>query len=254
MSERAFEASTTGEKNSQVFYDLARASSGVENRREAARVYEAAKSTPGLTESGIAPDVLAGLLPDEEIIELPRVRQVSGSLGYRFVKRAFDLCSCSVTLVIMAIPMAIIAIKIKGESEGPIIYAQRRVGLNGRVFNLYKFRSMYQNAEVRGAQWAKDEDPRVTPFGKFLRNKRMAPVIIGTPGDGEPTKSLSHPVNSSLDLHKCERRPEPFLVAQTHYTSSVFLSFAVFEGLGAARDRSLCACGATPFIDFRAVA
>ncbi|WP_143786084.1 hypothetical protein [Olsenella sp. An290] len=121
MSERAFEASTTGEKKSQVFYDLARASSGVENRREAARVYEAAKSTPGLTESGIAPDVLAGLLPDEEIIELPRVRQVSGSLGYRFVKRAFDLCSCSVALVLMAIPMAIIAIKIKGESEGPII-------------------------------------------------------------------------------------------------------------------------------------
>ena len=173
MPERAFGASATDEKSGQVFYDLAKASSGVENRREATRVYEAAKSTPGLTESGIAPDVLAGLLPDEEIIELPHVRQVSGSLGYRFVKRAFDLCSCSVALVLMAIPMAIIALKIKGESEGPIIYAQRRVGLNGRVFNLYKFRSMYQNAEARGAQWAKDEDPRVTPFGKFLRNKRL---------------------------------------------------------------------------------
>lgn len=136
---------------------------------------------------------------------------------------------------------------------GPVIYAQRRVGKDGRVFELYKFRSMYTDAEARGARWAAEDDPRVTPFGKTMRKTRLAPVIIGTPGDGEPTKSLSHPENSSLDLHKCERRPEPFLVAQTHYTSSRFLSFAVFGGLNAARGRSFCACGATPSKDFRAV-
>ena len=182
MSERMSQLTVTptaSEKNDveaahdAVLKDLAEASTKVENTREASRIYAAVSHTPGLTESGIAPNVLASLLPDEGVIELPRVRRISGGLGYRFVKRAFDVCSCSVALVVFAIPMLIIAAKVRSESPGPVIYAQRRVGLNGRVFNLYKFRSMYQDAEVRGAQWAKDEDPRVTPFGRFLRNKRL---------------------------------------------------------------------------------
>ena len=237
-----------------VLKDLAEASAKVENARDASRIYAAVSHTPGLTESGIAPDVLASLLPDEGVVGLPRVRKISGSLGYRFLKRAFDVCSCSVALVVFAIPMLVIAAKVRSESPGPVIYAQRRVGLNGKVFNLYKFRSMYQDAEVRGAQWAKDEDPRVTPFGRFLRNKRLAPVIIGTPGDGEPTKSLSHPENSSLDLQKCERRPGTSLGARHHYTSLQFLSFAVFGGLGAAWGRRRCARGVASLRGLRAVA
>lgn len=156
-----------------VLRDLSHAARSAETTQEFKRVYTAVSHTPGLTESGIAPDVLASLLPDEGVVELPRVRRVSGSLGYRFAKRAFDVCSCSVALVLLAIPMAVIAFKVRSESPGPVIYAQRRVGLNGKVFNLYKFRSMYQDAEVRGAQWAKDEDPRVTTFGRFMRNKRL---------------------------------------------------------------------------------
>lgn len=179
MSGRAFEIEARfGEKDvapssETVLRDLSHAAQNAENTQEFRRVYAAVSHTPGLTESGIAPDVLASLLPDEGVVELPRVKRISGSLGYRFVKRAFDVCSCGVALVLLAIPMAIIAVKIRRESPGPAIYAQRRVGLNGRVFNLYKFRSMYQDAEVRGAQWAKDEDPRVTPLGRFLRNKRL---------------------------------------------------------------------------------
>lgn len=156
-----------------VMEQLAEAAAAAETKREAAAVLAAVSHTPGLTESGIAADVLAELLPDEGVVELPRLSHISGSLGYRFVKRAFDACSCGVALVLLAIPMAVIALKIKRESPGPVIYAQRRVGLNGKVFNLYKFRSMYQDAEVAGARWAQDGDPRVTPFGKFLRNKRL---------------------------------------------------------------------------------
>ena len=156
-----------------VMEQLAEAAAAAETKREAAAVLAAVSHTPGLTESGIAADVLAELLPDEGVVELPRLSHISGSLGYRFVKRAFDVCSCGVALVLLAIPMAVIALKIKQESPGPVIYAQRRVGLNGKVFNLYKFRSMYQDAEVAGARWAQDGDPRVTPFGKFLRNKRL---------------------------------------------------------------------------------
>ena len=168
-----FDEKDVAPSSEAVLRDLSKAAQSAENTQEFKRVYSAVSHTPGLTESGIAPDVLASLLPDEGIVELPRVKRISGGLGYRFVKRAFDVCSCSVALILLAIPMAVIALKIRRESPGPAIYAQRRVGLNGKVFNLYKFRSMYQDAEVRGAQWAKDEDPRVTPFGRFLRNKRL---------------------------------------------------------------------------------
>ncbi len=156
-----------------VMEQLAEAAVAAETRHEAAQVFSAVSHTPGLTESGIAADVLAELLPDEGVVELPRVQRVAGGAGYRFVKRAFDICACSAALVVFAIPMVAIAVRIKRESPGPVIYAQRRVGLNGKVFNLYKFRSMYQDAEVAGARWAQDGDPRVTPFGKFLRNKRL---------------------------------------------------------------------------------
>lgn len=58
-------------------------------------------------------------------------------------------------------------------SPGPVIYSQRRVGKDGKIFNVYKFRSMYTDAETRGARWAAGDDPRVTPFGKFMREKRI---------------------------------------------------------------------------------
>ena len=192
--------------------------------------------------------------------------------GFRFVKRAFDIVASGAAIVLLLVPSVALSavICIKSPGAGPL-YSQVRVGRlrkdgSFRLFRMLKFRSMVPHAdemldelkeknEADGPLFKIKDDPRIIPgVGRFIRKHSLAPVIIGTPGDGEPTKSLSHPVNSSLDLRKCERRPEPFLVAQTHYTSSVFLSFAVFEGLGAARDRSLCACGATPFIDFRAVA
>lgn len=141
--------------------------------REKAAVMTGLADTPRLTESGIAPEVLEKLLPDEEVITLPRVSKISGGLPYRFIKRSFDIISCSIALLICAIPMAVIAIKIKHESEGPVFYAQRRVGKDGKVFKLYKFRSMYIDAEARGAQWAVEGDPRITPLGKKLRKSRL---------------------------------------------------------------------------------
>lgn len=152
LSEAAEEATTTHEK---------------------AAVMTGLADTPLLTESGIAPEVLEKLLPDEEVVTLSKVSKISGGLLYRFTKRAFDIVSCSVALLICAIPMALIAIKIKQESEGPVFYAQRRVGKNGKVFKLYKFRSMYIDAEARGAQWATEKDPRITPLGGKLRKSRL---------------------------------------------------------------------------------
>ena len=144
----------------------------IEERQAAAEIDSVGKYEPRLTENGIPADVLAKLLPGDDILELTEPK-VAGGIGYRFVKRAFDVVSCGCALVVLAIPMAIIAAKIRLESSGPVIYSQRRVGKDGKIFNVYKFRSMYIDAEVRGAQWAIGDDPRVTPFGKFMREKRI---------------------------------------------------------------------------------
>jgi sugar transferase (PEP-CTERM system associated) len=70
--------------------------------------------------------------------------------------------------------MLIVAIAVKISSKGPILYRQRRVGMNGSIFTLLKFRSMYVDAEARtGAVWAKVDDPRVTPVGVWLRKLRL---------------------------------------------------------------------------------
>lgn len=141
-------------------------------RREAADLYTAGKYEPKLTENGIPADVLEKLLPGDDVIELAEPK-VAGGIVYRFVKRTFDIVSCGCALIILAIPMGVIALKIKSESPGPVIYAQRRVGKGGRIFNVYKFRSMYTDAEARGVRWAQDNDSRVTPFGKIMRKTRM---------------------------------------------------------------------------------
>ena len=153
--------------------ELSKAADNVRSEREARAVLRALSHTSGLTECAIAPDVLAKLLPDDEVVVLPRLERVGGGLLYRFVKRAFDVASCSVALVVLAIPMAAIALMIKRQDPGPAIYAQTRVGRGGRLFKVYKFRSMYVDAEARGAQWAAGDDPRVTPLGRKLRNSRL---------------------------------------------------------------------------------
>jgi sugar transferase (PEP-CTERM system associated) len=70
--------------------------------------------------------------------------------------------------------MVLVGILVRLTSPGPMLYKQRRVGQNGKVFNVYKFRSMYVDAEARtGAVWAKKNDPRITPLGRWLRALRI---------------------------------------------------------------------------------
>lgn len=70
--------------------------------------------------------------------------------------------------------MLITAILVKISSQGPVLYRQRRVGKTGKIFTVYKFRSMYVDAEKRsGPVWAKVDDPRITPIGRWLRRLRL---------------------------------------------------------------------------------
>lgn len=88
-------------------------------------------------------------------------------------KRLFDLALASIFLFFLWPFMLLTAIAVKLESPGAVLYHQIRVGLNGRPFRIYKFRSMRQDAEKNGAVWAKKNDARVTRVGAFIRNTRL---------------------------------------------------------------------------------
>ena len=107
----------------------------------------------------------------EEFDGLPIVSLSSTPLNgiNLLVKRVFDLTVGSLILLLSLPIFLVTALLIKLTSSGPIFYAQERVGLDGRSFNIYKFRTMKADAEVKGAQFAVKNDPRVTKLGKFLR-------------------------------------------------------------------------------------
>ena len=86
------------------------------------------------------------------------------------LKRLIDIAISAAALVLFALPMAVIAVLVRLTSPGPILYRQERMGLDGRAFTVYKFRSMYADAEeVTGPVWAREDDPRCTPLGRWLR-------------------------------------------------------------------------------------
>ena len=90
------------------------------------------------------------------------------------VKRIFDII-CALILILLSLPiMAVAALAIVVENGFPILYRQERVGLNGRLFNVIKFRSMRRDAEKDGQPvWAKAQDSRVTKVGKIIRTLRI---------------------------------------------------------------------------------
>lgn len=92
----------------------------------------------------------------------------------RVVKRTIDIVLSAAALLILAIPMAAVAIAIKLEDGGPVFYKQKRMTRNGREFEILKFRSMIVDAEkYAGAVLATEDDPRITKTGKFIRATRL---------------------------------------------------------------------------------
>jgi Undecaprenyl-phosphate glucose phosphotransferase len=86
------------------------------------------------------------------------------------LKRGIDFAISATALLGLSVPLAAIAALIKYTSPGPIFYRQERMGLDGKAFEVFKFRSMYQGAEdATGPIWARDNDPRCTTVGKWLR-------------------------------------------------------------------------------------
>lgn len=99
---------------------------------------------------------------------------------YRFLKRLFDIVSSALLMVLLSPLFLVVIIAIKIDDPGPAFFVQERDGLNGKLFKLFKFRSMYQNApelrfemedqnEKDGPVFKIKDDPRITRFGRFIR-------------------------------------------------------------------------------------
>ena len=90
------------------------------------------------------------------------------------VKRIIDVAISAVALLVLAVPLALVALLVRLTSRGPVFYYQERMGLDGKRITIVKFRSMFDDAEAgTGPVWARQNDPRVTPLGRFLRRSNL---------------------------------------------------------------------------------
>ena len=93
--------------------------------------------------------------------------------GQLLLKRIFDFVIALIMLIVLCIPIAIISVWIKLDSEGPVFYRQERVTTNGKHFRIHKFRTMVSNADKIGTQVTVGNDSRITRVGKKLRHIRL---------------------------------------------------------------------------------
>ena len=100
-------------------------------------------------------------------------RNAGLSADQQFVKRFFDVVFSLALLVLASPVMLLIAIAVKACDGGPVLFTQDRLTQNGRVFKLYKFRSMYANREETEYCLTRQHDARVTPVGKLIRNLHL---------------------------------------------------------------------------------
>ena len=92
---------------------------------------------------------------------------------YEMIKRGLDITLATVGAIPAIIIIVIFGVLVRIETPGKVLYAQERLGKDGKKFRLYKIRSMFIDAEKDGAKWAEQDDDRVTTIGKFIRNTRI---------------------------------------------------------------------------------
>ena len=111
-----------------------------------------------------------GSLTDEPLVTVTEPSMADWELCF---KRAFDVFSATLAILLLSPLMLIIALLVKLTSKGKVIYRQERVGLYGKVFNILKFRTMVENAEHDTPMLSAADDPRITRIGKWLRKYRL---------------------------------------------------------------------------------
>ena len=104
---------------------------------------------------------------------LPYWEHLNKKKVQRTLKRVFDLAASVFLLILFSVPMLIIAVRIKSDSDGPVLYRQERVTTYGRTFRIHKFRTMANDADQTGAAVTAGDDTRVSKIGAGLRKYRL---------------------------------------------------------------------------------
>jgi exopolysaccharide biosynthesis polyprenyl glycosylphosphotransferase len=120
-------------------------------------------------------DILTGKVKSTTIFGTPllEVNQDVMPVWQQNVKQLMDIVISVISLIVLTPLNIFLAIGVKLSSPGPVLYKQDRIGRYGREFKIYKFRSMYHNAEENGPELSSKHDPRVTRFGQMMRKHRL---------------------------------------------------------------------------------
>lgn len=124
-------------------------------------------------------DIIIRGADDIRLFDTPLLLSRNYGLDFeqRILKRIFDIVFSLILLILLSPIMAVTAAAIKITDGGPVFFKQKRLTIDGREFEIYKFRSMIVNAEKNGgAQLASEDDPRITPVGRFIRRVRLDEV------------------------------------------------------------------------------
>lgn len=120
-------------------------------------------------------DILSGSVKMNTIYGTPLIQITQDIMPawQKSIKRILDVVASVLVLILLSPVYLFTSIMVKLSSPGPVFYSHERIGRHGKPFTMYKFRSMVQNAENGKPQLSRDDDPRITPFGKFMRKVRL---------------------------------------------------------------------------------
>jgi exopolysaccharide biosynthesis polyprenyl glycosylphosphotransferase len=172
--------------------------------------------------------ILRSLEGNSVILEQNFFNRYKRSFKYYFIKRLIDIIGSLCGIIVLSPLLLIVSLLIKLESKGPIFFSQKRVGLNDKEFNMYKFRSMIVNAEelldklkdkneMTGPMFKMKNDPRITIIGKFLRRTsidelpQLFNVLKGEMSLVGPRPNLPKEVAMFNEYHKLKLLAKPGL-------------------------------------------
>lgn len=120
-------------------------------------------------------DMLLGTVKISSIFHAPLIHIYPDLMPawQQAVKRILDVVASIIAIIILMPVYVITALIVKVTSKGPVFYSHERIGLHGKPFTMHKFRSMCQDAEAKGPQLSSENDPRITRFGRFMRQVRL---------------------------------------------------------------------------------
>jgi len=120
-------------------------------------------------------DILSGSVKMGNVIGAPLIEIYPEFMPFwqKIVKRGLDITASALALIILSPLMLYIVLRVRLSSPGPVLFRQERIGRQGIPFTMYKFRSMYVDAETNGPKLSSKNDPRITPIGRSLRKWRL---------------------------------------------------------------------------------